>query len=121
MGDLKTRQVHYYRAKMKIISSAPEIVERKTYLYTERPYPNPANNIVRTKIYWDVYSDIEQSDIIIYDYLGNKIDAANTIEINKENDYSATLTWNCSTFKPGYYIIFIKLGNTFRSIPVIVD
>ncbi|GEM_PF-4566185 len=119
--DLKTKEVHYYRAKMKIISSAPEIVERKTYLYTERPYPNPANNIVRTKIYWDVYSDIEQADIIIYDYLGNKIDAANTIEIKKENDYTADLTWNCSTFKSGYYIIFIKLGNIFRSIPVIVN
>jgi len=109
-------------AKAKNATSVIEgQTEIQTPIYNTTPYPNPARNIIRTKIYWDLRYDINKADISIYDYKGNRINGRQDVDINRLNNYSGILSWDCSKYNSGLYFIMIKLGNSTRSIPVIVN
>jgi hypothetical protein len=119
--DIISHKSHSYNVSLKTITDVKIKVNTKTYLYSYPPYPNPAKNFVRTKIYWDQRYDINKADISIYDYLGNKIAGQNELNLTAENNYSGILSWDCSKYDSGVYFIFIKHGDATRSIPVIVS
>lgn len=103
------------------LTSVSEDVEARNYLYTFPPYPNPANNSVNVKFYWDISLPMDVSDISIYDLTGNELNVEGDLTINKQEQYYGNLVWDCSEVPTGVYIININHGTEERSVKVIVE
>lgn len=113
-----------YRARISdfgITSVEDNITEKDNYLYTFPPFPNPATKEVRSLVYWDMSSDIEQDEIGVYDIYGVKVSDRSKISFDKLNLYSGYLIWNCAGIETGVYIIVIKHGTATRTIKVVVN
>ena len=91
------------------------------YLYFFPPFPLPANKEVTTLLYWDLSIDIEQDDIGVFDIYGSKIASKDQIKIIKNTAYSGYLTWDCSNYPNGVYIIKITHGNISNLVKVIIS
>jgi hypothetical protein len=96
-------------------------IDKDNYLYSFPPFPNPATKEVRSLVYWDMSSDIEQDEIGVYNIFGAKLGDRSKISFDKLNLYSGYLIWNCAGMETGVYIIVIKHGTTTRSIKVMVN
>ena len=94
--------------------------EEQSYFYAFPPFPVPANTKVQSRIYWDSSSDIDYGLIAVHDILGTKVCGREKITIDKLNAYSGYLTWDCSGFPTGIYIIQINHGTRKTAIKVVV-
>jgi len=112
---------HLYNFVIDIPTTVEQEIEVQTKFFNFPPYPNPAKNIVKTEIYWDLRHDIEKSDIGIYDYKGVRVSDKNDFTIDFRNSSSGILTWDCSKYDSGVYFIVIKHGDATRTIPVVVS
>lgn len=95
--------------------------ETSPYFYAYPPFPLPAENEVRTLIYWDNRIDIGKDDIGVYDIYGTKIAGSEQLYIDKLNSYSGYLVWDCNGVESGVYLIHVKHGTTNAIIKVIVS
>jgi hypothetical protein len=95
-------------------------VERKNYLYSYPPYPNPATNVVNTMIYWDLALDINSADIKIYDIYGKQVADKSSTTLSEEGGYYGKLTWYCKGVPAGVYLITINYGTEKKTIKVCV-
>ena len=95
--------------------------EIKNEFYSAPPYPQPARNIVKTKIYWNSDFDINATGKYIYNTYGEKIENDNNISITNIDAYSSELSWNCSSVPNGVYFIVINYFGELKSIPVVVN
>jgi hypothetical protein len=93
----------------------------ENYLYTYPPFPNPASKNIRSLVYWDTSSDIEQDEIGVYNIYGAKVSDRSKISFDKLNLYSGYLIWDCSGVETGVYMIVIKHGTATRTIKVVVN
>ena len=118
--NINTRQTNSYYSTIDFESGVETQTEIKTYLYSFPPYPNPANNLVMSDIYWDTRFDFDNADIGIYNYTGARIADRDAIVIDKMNNYSGKLFWDCTGYESGVYFIIIKHGDARRVIPVVV-
>ena len=111
---------------VKLTLNKPTIVEnesieyKRTWLYATNPFPQPAKNIVRSRVYWNSAFNIEDASIKVYDIFGMQVPQAQ-IDIEKEQAYSALLTWDCSLMPSGIYFIHIIMNGETKSIPVVVS
>jgi photosystem II stability/assembly factor-like uncharacterized protein len=96
-------------------------VEDINWLYCYPPYPNPAQEIIRSSIYWDPGIDIEKEDIAVYDIYGNRVAGKEKITIDKQTNYNGILEWDCSSVSSGIYFIHIKHGTRDWTIKVMVN
>ncbi len=80
-----------------------------------------ATKEVRSLIYWNMSSDIEQDEIGVYNIYGAKISDRSKISFDQLNLYSGYLIWNCSGIEAGVYLIIIKHGTETRTIKVMVN
>lgn len=96
-------------------------IENSNYLYAFPPYPLPASKEVRSLIYWDTSIDINDDEKSIYNIYGLKIQCKDKLRIDKLNQYSGNLIWDCSSVESGIYLIYIKHGTTSVTIKVIVS
>lgn len=85
-------------------------------LYVSNPYPIPASNSVKFKIYFSTSYSIEDIDINCWDILGKKIADKNKFLITPFNSYSAEFLFDVSNFSPGIYIISVSLGNLNKKV-----
>jgi hypothetical protein len=97
------------------------IIINDNYLYAYPPFPNPATKEVRSLIYWDPSSDIEQNEIGVYNIYGAQVSDRSKISFDKLNLYSGYLIWNCAGIETGVYMIVIKHGTETRTIKVVVN
>jgi hypothetical protein len=97
-----------------------EIEVKLDYLWASAPYPIPAKEFVKAKIYWDTNYDIEQAEIAIYDMYGTKIGGKDKISLVPENEYSGIIKWDCSGISNGIYLITIHHGTKKQNIKVCV-
>lgn len=98
-----------------------DATENENYLYSFPPFPNPATKEVRSLVYWDMSSDIEQDEIGVYNIYGAKVSDRSKISFDKLSSYSGYLIWNCSGIETGVYMIVIKHGTESRTIKVMVN
>ncbi|MEI6091777.1 MAG: T9SS type A sorting domain-containing protein [bacterium] len=96
-------------------------INTDNYLYSYPPFPNPATKEVRSLVYWDTSSDIEQDEIGVYNIYGAKVSDRSKITFDKLNLYSGYLVWNCAGIETGVYMIVIKHGTATRTIKVVVN
>jgi hypothetical protein len=102
--------------------SLTENIEEVNYLYTLPPYPNPTVSEVTAKFYWDSRIDIEDnSEIAVFDITGNKVSGKENLILEKLNEWSGNIKWNCVGQPKGTYLIKIQHGNNTKTLKVVVN
>ena len=96
-------------------------IEEETYIYTMPPYPNPTQSEVTAKFYWDSRIDIDNSEIAVFDLNGNKVSGKENLSLEKLNEWSGNIKWNCTGVPSGTYLIKIQHGNNTKSVKVLVN
>ncbi len=96
-------------------------IEDVNYLYTMPPYPNPTVSEVTAKFYWDSRIDIDNSEIAVYDITGNKVSGKESLTLEKLNEWSGNIKWNCVGVPSGTYLIKIQHGNNTKTVKVVVN
>jgi photosystem II stability/assembly factor-like uncharacterized protein len=115
--DLVKRKVNILRLRLKDGTSVVETpVEEQAYLYAFPAYPQPARDIVSSRVYWDNGYDINDADINVYDVTGQKISGKENITLSKSGNTSGILNWSCRDVADGIYLIRIRLGGTTKTI-----
>jgi len=111
----------FYKVRLNNLTSInSEINAEKSYLYFEKPYPIPANNSVKTMIYWNSSFNIEEAELGLYDIFGAKIIATN-LSIQKINPFNGNLIVDCSNLSSGIYFAKVNLGIESISIPIVIS
>jgi hypothetical protein len=98
-----------------------EKIEEVSYIYTMPPYPNPTVSEVTAKFYWDSRIDIDNSEIAVFDITGNKVSGKENLTLEKLNEWSGNIKWNCVGQPKGTYLIKIQHGNNTKSVKVVVN
>ena len=98
-----------------------ENIEEVAYLYTMPPYPNPTISEVTAKFYWDSRIDIDNSEIGVFDISGNKVSGKENLTLEKLNEWSGNIKWNCANQPKGTYLIKIQHGNNSKTVKVVVN
>ena len=109
---IEPERLEYYSSVQK--------TEKRNYLWTEPPYPQPTNNIVKIDTYWDSALPFTEEHIEIYNLTGIKIKTENTLSIQKESVYNGKIIWDASTQQPGIYILKINHGTETRVRKIMV-
>ncbi len=104
-----------------ILSVEENEIEVRNYLYAYPPFPIPANNYIKTLIYWDLSLDIDKDEIAVYNIYGLKIEGKENIRIDKKTSYSGWLVWDCPGVESGIYFIKINHGTKTIYLKVMVD
>jgi len=121
MEDDKRTPGHY-----KITLDRTSKVEEQTenneiaHFYAARPYPLPAKNTVRSKVFWDSDYRIENAWIRVYGILGQEVSTKDKIKVENIESYSAEVVWDCSQMNPGIYFIVLDYHGQTKTIPVVV-
>jgi photosystem II stability/assembly factor-like uncharacterized protein len=103
------------------IENSENQIEEVNYLYTMPPYPNPTSSVVTAKFYWDSRIDIDNSEIGVFDLNGNKVSGKENLSIEKLNEWSGNIKWNCIGQTKGTYLIKIQHGNNTKTVKVVVN
>ncbi len=129
--DVKYLSLYGFTANM-LLKSIPEDfatsientenqIEEVNYLYTMPPYPNPTVSEVTAKFYWDSRIDIDNSEIAVYNITGNKVSGKENLTLEKLNEWSGNIKWNCANQPKGTYLIKIQHGNNTKTVKVVVN
>ncbi len=121
------RPFNYY--KITLSKGTPSSVEDSridvryytTHFYATQPYPLPARNIVKSKLYWDGSFDLHQAIEGVYDVMGNKIEGKGRITITELGKATAEMVWDCTGVPSGIYFIVVRHNGRADTIPVIVE
>ena len=89
-------------------------------MYLTPPQPNPAKDLVKTRIYWDNNYDFEDASISVYNILGYQVSDKKQFSFTQNNSYSGELTWNSKDYPTGVYFISVKLGPNSFTLPVVI-
>ncbi len=111
----------YWIKPLDSLHTNVEEVEKMPYLFVYPPFPLPASDEIRVKLFWDTSLEMAPDNISIYNIFGEKIPADNQIRIDKLNMYSGYLKWDCTSAPNGIYLIRIKHGTRTRLVKVIVS
>jgi hypothetical protein len=109
---IEPERLEYYKSVKK--------TETRNYLWTNPPYPQPTNSIVKVETYWDSGLPFTEKDIEIYDITGIKINTENTLTVQKESIYKGHIIWDASSYKTGIYIMKITHGTETRVRKIMV-
>jgi hypothetical protein len=109
-----------YKLNLKEWINGVDETEKKNYLYSFPPYPNPATDVVNATIYWDLALDINLADIKIYDIYGKQVADKSSTTLEEQGPYYGKLTWDCHGINPGVYLITINYGTEKKTIKVCV-
>ncbi len=118
--DLKGEAIDTIITSIKDVKIV-ESVDETSYIVTLPPYPNPTQNEVTAKFYWDNRINIEKSEIGVFDLNGNKVSNNENLNLEILNEFSANIKWNCDGVQSGTYLIKIQNGNNLKYVKVIVN
>ena len=107
-------------SELGIDYTSVETTENRNYLWTNPPYPQPSNNQVKIKVYWDSELPFTSDDVEIYDLTGTKLNTDGQINVIKENNWQGNITWYASNQSPGIYIMKITHGTETRTRKIII-
>lgn len=90
-------------------------IEVNNFLYVLSPFPQPTNNSVSIKIYWDPILVMDKRNIN-----GEKLYQSENITIDFIVNYWGYIKWDCPSIKSGIYIVLIKHGSEQRTTKVLI-
>ncbi len=108
-------------SELGIEYTSVEKTEKRNYLYTFPPFPQPSKQEVKISTYWDSALPFTIDDVEIYNLAGIKINTENKLSINKETNYNGHIIWDTSGEQAGIYIVNIKHGTETRTQKVMVE
>ncbi len=112
---------NYYLFKMKESTDAPAVeIRYETHFYAQPSYPNPVKDIVRSKVYWDLNFEPEESIVGVYNIFGELVDKKEKVFVSNICINSAILEWDSTGNGNGIYFIIVKYHGKMMSIPVVV-
>lgn len=118
---LSNKAIYYRDLEDLGISLSVENTEKRNYLYTFPPFPQPTKNEVKINTYWDSALPFTTEDIEIYNLSGVKINTTDKLRIIKETNYNGHIIWDTSNEEAGIYIVYIKHGTESRTRKVMVE
>lgn len=95
------------------------IEESKAELYSSKPYPSPAGNIVSVDLAWSDWIPDSEPKLEIFDIGGNKIDFGK-IQFETTSSNKAKLIWECGNIPRGVYLLHIRMGDLVTKSKVIL-
>ena len=110
-----------YNPEEYIVSSIEnsEVQDSRALLYSSSPYPIPAQNYVKSIIYWNSIYDIRDAKFTITDIFGNII-PNKSINIEQTDTYKGILNWDCNGQSSGIYFIRVQLGSETLTVPIAI-
>jgi len=108
--DLFINGLTNYKAKFSnyLTSLNEEFIPQ--YFYAASPYPVPAKNSVRVKVYWGYDVTMSTDNIDIVNIFGERVSNNQDIRLISAGDYIGFVEWNCGAAAPGTYIMKIRHG-----------
>lgn len=91
---LSNKAIYYRDLEDLGISLSIENTEKRNYLYTHPPFPQPTKNEVKINTYWDSALPFTIEDIEIYNLAGVKINTTDKLRIIKETNYNGHIIWD---------------------------
>ena len=91
----------------------------RDYLWGSEPYPNPATNEIKSRIYLNIDKNLNNVKIQIFNVFGSKIENPD-IKLERSSASGSLLKWNCAGVKPGVYLINISLPSRSQTLKVVV-
>lgn len=88
--------------------------------YVSSPYPNPAEDIAKFRIYFNSSESTETLSIDAYDCLGRKVSDASSFNVTPLNSFSLEVTWNTIGLSPGVYMVVATLNGKVSSNKVVL-
>jgi len=97
-----------------------ENTEKRNYLYTFPPFPQPTRGEIKIKTFWDSGVSFTQDDVNLYDINGSLIDI---IDFKIVNDTYNTghIIFDTSNLYPGVYYVKINHGTEMKVCKILVD
>lgn len=102
-------------------TNVKEKTEIRTQVYAYPPYPIPAGNRIKCKIYWDLRYDISDSKFVVHDISGNQYETEGKISLNQLQTYYGEMIWDCTGVPNGIYFISFTHGDVTKIIPVVIQ
>ncbi len=91
------------------------------YFYAASPYPAPAKNSVRVKVYWGNDISMSAENIDIVNIFGERVSNNQDIRLIPAGDYIGFVEWNCGAVAPGTYIMKIRHGTKTSAVKLSVN
>jgi hypothetical protein len=105
------------RSERPYLRVEPEVEKDFVYLFAFPPYPNPAQNWVNVRVYWDSPDPSRDISIDLFDVYGRKFN----LPINlHEESHNAIVSINTSTLGLGTYYLRINYGYKTIVYPVLI-
>lgn len=98
----------------------PNIPIRKS-VFLSTPVPNPAQNVVRFKLYWDIDLPIENVKFRAYNILGELVSKAMNFKLENENSYSGGVVWEFNKLPKGIYLVVVQIENYTSAKTVCIE
>ncbi len=106
-----------FRGESSYLRVEPEVDKDFVYLFAFPPYPNPAQNWVNVRVYWDSADPSKVVDVAFFDVFGRKFNLP--METSEESN-SAMIRINTSTLGLGTYYLRVSYGYKTIVYPVLI-
>lgn len=97
-----------------------EKTEKRNYLYTHPPFPQPTRGEIKIKTFWDSGVSFSPDDVNLYDINGSLIDIIDFKIINDTYN-TGHIIFNTSNLNPGVYFVKINHGTEMRVCKILVN
>jgi len=97
-----------------------EDTERRSYLYTHPPFPQPTRGEIKIKTFWDSGVSFSPDDVNLYDINGSLIDIVDFKIINDTYN-TGHIIFDTSSLNPGVYFVKINHGTEMKVCKILVN
>jgi len=105
--------------KGKAINKVQETERKNVYMYKYMPYPQPASNYVKVKIYTNNLDCFNPDDFSLFNSDGVMMNSKNQFTIEQTGINEAEIKWDCSNYRVGVYLIKLNCESSNDIIKVI--
>jgi hypothetical protein len=97
-----------------------ENTEKRNYLYTHTPFPQPTRGEIKIKTFWDSGVSFSPDDVNLYDINGSLIDIIDFKIINDTYN-TGHIIFDTSNLNPGVYFVKINHGTEMKVCKILVN
>ena len=119
ISDTKYVSENFILELGETINKVQEIEKKNVYMYKYLPYPQPASNYVKVKIYTNNLNCFNPEDFVLYNSDGVMMNSTNQFTIEQTGIYEAEIKWDCSGYPAGVYLIKLNCESYNDVIKVI--
>lgn len=119
--DLFISGSNNYKAKFSSYLTSVNEEFIPNYFYASSPYPIPAKNSVRVKVYWGSDVTMSTDNIDILNIFGERVSNNQDIRLVPTGDFVGFVEWNCGAASSGTYIMKVRHGTKTSAVKLTVN